>query len=153
MPWLLPGLIGLAAITIFPLGFSLAMAMTDDSSASYFDGMQGGVWREVWLGLTGQVRPEQSTLYGQYASADRRVHFAGFMLLRDVFVNIGSSVLIFDIIWTVLAVGTQLVLGVGVAYLLNKKVCCTKNGEWVFFILPWAIPSLWVYWSGQVLDP
>ncbi len=154
LPWLLPGLLGLLTITIFPLVFQFAMALTDYSSSSIFDGMQGGVWREVWLGLTGQVSPEQSILYGQDAVADKRVHFVGFRLLRDVFVNMGSSVLLFDFIWTVLSVGTQLALGLGVAYLLNKKGLLFKGWWSVVFILPWAIPEFVgvLIWS-QVLDP
>ena len=56
LPWLLPGLAALLLIVIYPLIFQSAMALTNLSTDSLKDGLQGGVWREVWRGLSGQAR-------------------------------------------------------------------------------------------------
>ena len=48
IPWLAPGLVGLLLLTIFPLIYQAAMSLTDFNQLSIRDGINGGVWREVW---------------------------------------------------------------------------------------------------------
>ena len=55
IPWLMPGVITLILLAIFPLIFQFAIALIDYNGISIRDGFSGGVWREVWLGLSGQV--------------------------------------------------------------------------------------------------
>ena len=62
-PWLVPGLIVLGFIALFPLIYQIAMSFTDLSSLSLRDGMRGGVWRAVGEGLTGQAKPVTVALF------------------------------------------------------------------------------------------
>ena len=55
-PWLLPGTLTLALLALFPLVFQAVVALTDFNLASIKDGMNGGVFRAVWEGITGQTR-------------------------------------------------------------------------------------------------
>jgi arabinogalactan oligomer/maltooligosaccharide transport system permease protein len=133
-PWLLPGLITLAVLIAFPLVYQLAMSLTDFSALSIKDGINGGIWREVWLGLTSQVKPIiQST-------ASTLVHYQGFNLFNYIFSAI-PQVLVFELIWTVGSVGLQGVLGIGIALLLNQKGIRFRNLWRTIFLLPWAIPE------------
>ncbi|MEM5773477.1 MAG: sugar ABC transporter permease [Anaerolineaceae bacterium] len=154
LPWLLPGMVGLAVITLFPLIYQLAMALTDFNGSSIFDGMQGGVWREVWKGLSGQVKPLYSGFSVQAAAGDRTVHYTGIGQLRDVFSIFSRDLFVFDLIWTLLSVGLQLAVGVAAALLLNKRRLAFKGWWGAVFILPWAIPEFVgaLIWS-QVFDP
>jgi ABC-type sugar transport system permease subunit len=154
IPWLVPGIIGLVVITLFPLIFQFAMALTDFNGSSIFDGMKGGVLREAWLGLTGQVDPAQSNVFGQAFSADKRVHYVGGSLLQGVFANLTGGIFVFDLVWTILSVFLQLALGVSIALLLDKKHILFKGWWGAVFILPWAVPEFvgTLIWS-QVFDP
>ena len=154
LPWLLPGLIGLGVITLFPLIYQLAMSLTDFNGSSIFDGMQGGVWREVWQGLTRQIKPYYSGFSVQAATGDHLVHYTGFSQLRNVFSIFSQDLFVFDLIWTLLSVGFQLVVGVSAALLLNKRRLALKGWWGAVFILPWAIPEFvgTLIWS-QVFDP
>ncbi len=142
IPWLAPGLIALAALTLFPLIFQLAMSFTDFSGPSILDGIRGGVWRAVWQGFTGQVQavswdPFSDTPY----SATKTVNFAGGNLLASLFSGLGADILVFEIIWTVLSVSLQAALGIGLALMLNRRGVRYANFWRTIFILPWAIPE------------
>lgn len=135
-PWLLPGLIVLAAITLYPLVFQLGVALTDFSNLSIRDGMTGGVWREVREGLTGQAEPVT-------VSFDRKgleLHWAGPGLLLEVLFS-GSTILAFEVIWTLAVVAGQTALGVAVALLLRRAGVRFKGWWQALFILPVAIPE------------
>lgn len=139
LPWLAPGLLALTVLALFPLVYQLAMALTDFSGPAIKDGMQGGVWREVWLGLTGQV---EAVVYQPFApSSSRQVHYAGPGLLLNMLLGSGSVVLAFEALWTVLSVVTQTALGLGLALLLNQRGLIGRRFWNVLFILPWAVPE------------
>jgi ABC-type sugar transport system permease subunit len=53
----------------------------------------------------------------------------------------GDGILVFNILWTVLSVSLQTVLGVGAAMLLWNKRIRFRRGWQTLFILPWAIPE------------
>jgi ABC-type sugar transport system permease subunit len=139
-PWLLPGVIVLGVIIVFPLVYQAAMSLTDFSSLSIRDGIRGGVWREVAGGLTGQIPAVDYQPFAQQA-ASTRVQFAGFSLLWDVFRGGVADILVFTLIWTVLSVGLQAVLGVGVALLLARRGIRFRGLWRTIYILPWAIPE------------
>ncbi len=149
LPWLLPGLIILAVITIFPLIYQAGISMTDFQSSAIRDGINGGVFREVWRGVTGQVKPNLDALNGGRPS---KVHYAGLYLLQYILFRSGTAY-VFEIIWTVLAVSTQLALGVAAALLLHRKGVFIKGAWKALFILPWAIPEFVaaLSWS-QIFD-
>ena len=140
IPWLVPGLLVLAVIALFPLIFQFAMALTDFNARSIRDGIQGGVWRAAWQGLSGQVQPISETILGQ-RSASKEVHYAGFNLLLALLSGAMSETLVFTTLWTVLSVSTQTVLGVGVALMLNRRGLHLARLWQTLFILPWAIPE------------
>lgn len=141
IPWLLPGLLVLGTIALFPLIYQVAIALTDFRAVAIRDGLTGGVWREVWLGLTGQVGPVDISALSQTLSRDREVHYAGFSVLKELVSGLGVGILIFEVLWTFLSVGAQLALGLGVALLLDRRGILLKRLWLVIFILPWAIPE------------
>jgi ABC-type sugar transport system permease subunit len=163
LPWLLPGMIVLALITLFPLFYQAAMSVTDFSALAIKDGLNGGVLREAWHGLTGQADPVQVALapngrvsvnvvrmdrgeprpvsLTEGGLASDQVHYAGPGLLVSLLSGMGADVLVFEIIWTVLAVGLQTVLGVVIALVLNQRGLSLKRLWRSLFILPWAIPE------------
>ncbi|GAB4562715.1 MAG: hypothetical protein Fur0016_30350 [Anaerolineales bacterium] len=136
IPWLLPGLLAFLVLTIFPLLFQVGISMTTLNAQSLRDGIQGGLLRELWGGLTGQIPAA-----GQDANPNQ-VHFIGLRGYGWVFDYITSIGLpVFTILWTALSVSLQLVLGLGTALLLwNRRVALRKTWQ-VLFILPWAIPE------------
>ncbi|MGE5378254.1 MAG: carbohydrate ABC transporter permease, partial [Bacteroidota bacterium] len=141
LPWLLPGLIGLGVLILFPLFYQLAMSLTDFNGASIRDGINGGVWREVWRGLTGQVQAVAWDPFSNVRYIAKQVHFAGGHLLGQMFSGAGSDLLVFNLIWMVLSVSLQAALGISLAVLLNRRGV-RLAGLWrTIFILPWAIPE------------
>ncbi len=142
LPWLLPGLLALSLIVLFPLAYQLAMSLTDFNTISIRDGIQGGIWRAVWQGLTRQVEPVPAELFSTDTSAaTREVHYAGFALLEQLFSGTAASVLVFNVAWTALSVGLQTALGVAIALLLNKRGVRFRGWWRALFILPWALPE------------
>jgi ABC-type sugar transport system permease subunit len=138
LPWLIPGLIIFAAFTIFPLIFQFAISLTDFNSISIKDGLNGGVWREVWQGITGQA----ATISPEFPYRSKEVQFIGLDSYLPVFDWITSEgFLVFNILWTVLSVFLQTILGVGVALLLWNRHIRFRRGWQTLFILPWAIPE------------
>jgi ABC-type sugar transport system permease subunit len=140
-PWLLPGALGLGLLVIVPLLYGTAMALTDLSAQSLRDGIQGGVLREVWGGLTGAI-PESSPFAG---STD--VSYVGLQLLGVVQsgVWLGSNTsalfLAFSVLWMFLAVGVQAVLGIALGLALAQPALRFATAWRTLFILPWAIPE------------
>lgn len=151
-PWLLPGLFVLGAIAIFPMIFQLAMSLTDFSSPAIRDGLSGGVWREAWLGLTGQVEPVVVEMFRR--STSRQVHYAGLSMLIQLLSGAAVDLVVFGIMWTGLSVSAQTALGVGIALMLNRRGVRFRGWWRAVFILPWAIPEFVgaLIWS-QVFDP
>jgi len=152
LPWLLPGLLLLGLIAIYPMLFQGAMALTDFSAPAIKDGLNGGVWREVWLGLTGQVKPVVIDIFQR--STSKTVHYAGPSLLFRLIGGAAADLVVFSILWTVLAVSIQTALGVFVAVILNHRGLLFKAWWQVIYILPWAIPEFVgaLIWA-QVFDP
>ena len=136
--WLLPGLLIMGLITYYPLIYQTGMAMTDISSFSLRDGLDGGIGREVWEGLTGNAEPVEVSFFERPNS--REVSFAGASLIGQLFVGTGDFIA-FELLWTVLVVFLQLVLGVGAALLLHQSFVRHKGFWFTLFILPWAIPE------------
>lgn len=141
LPWLLPGAIVLAVITLFPLIYQGAMALTDINGISIRDGINGGVWREVWLGLTGQVTAQPIDLFATTPATSQRVHYAGPGVLLQILAGLGASLLLFDTMWTVLSVTLQAVLGIAVALLIHQPKVRLRGLWRTIFIIPWAIPE------------
>jgi ABC-type sugar transport system permease subunit len=141
LPWLLPGAIVLAVITLFPLIYQGAMALTDINGISIRDGINGGVWREVWLGLTGQVTAQPIDLFATTSATSQQVHYAGPGVLIQILAGLGASLLLFDTMWTVLSVTLQAVLGITVALLIHQPGVRLRGFWRTIFIIPWAIPE------------
>jgi ABC-type sugar transport system permease subunit len=154
LPWLLPGLVVLGLITFYPLLYQAGMALTDFNATSIKDGVNGGIWREVREGLTGQAEPVEVDLFSFGRSNSKEVRYAGLGPLLQVFSGVGSALLIFEILWTVLSVGLQTTLGVGVAWLLHQRGVRFRGWWRTVFILPWAIPEFVgaLVWM-QIFDP
>ena len=142
-PWLLPGLVALGLLAVFPLIYQVAMALTDFNLTSIRDGMTGGVWRAVWEGLTGQARPVAVDIGEVFRGGLRmnRVHYAGPGVFLSLVSGSATDLLVFNVIWTVLSVTLQAVLGIGVALMLNRRGLRFRGGWRAIFILPWAIPE------------
>jgi ABC-type sugar transport system permease subunit len=139
LPWLAPGLMAFTVLTILPLLFQFAVSLTDFNSASIRDGFQGGIWREVSGGLTGQIAASA----GRISFRSNTVHFTGLNSYLPALNYItGQRILVFNILWTFLSVGFQTLLGIGAALLLWQRGIHFKRGWEVLFILPWAIPEM-----------
>lgn len=139
IPWLVPGLIFFVGFTLFPLIFQFAISLTDFNSISIRDGLNGGVWREVWEGLTGQATPVTPL---EFPFRSKEVQYIGLRSYLPVMEWITfDGVLVFNIMWTVLSVALQAALGMGAALLLWSKRVRFRRGWQTLFILPWAIPE------------
>ncbi len=143
MPWLVPGLIAFAVLTLFPLFFQFMVSMTDFNSSSIRDGFQGGIWRAFSQGITGEI-----PISPQEGGRSKEVGFTGLTTYPYIFdrFNTGdggtSSQLFFNIMWMVLSVLLQGGLGLGVALLLWQKGVRLGKFWQALFILPWAIPEM-----------
>lgn len=138
IPWLVPGLIAFALLTLLPFLFQLGVSVTDFNSSSIRDGFQGGIWREVSGGLTGQIEPANP----EFPFRSQKVQYTGFSGYLPIFEFVTSQgVFVFNILWMVVSTSLQVVLGLGLAILLNQRG--TKFGKFwqALFILPWAIPE------------
>ncbi len=140
VPWLLPGLITLGMLIIFPLVYQLAISITDFSARSILDGIRGGIWREAWLGLTGQVKAFHQDFSSIPNNISQTVHYIGLNLFTNQ-LSEKLRTLIFEMQWTVLSVGLQAILGISIALLLNKRGVRFSSLWRTIFILPWAIPE------------
>ena len=139
LPWLIPGLIIFAVLTLFPLIFQIGISLTDFSATSLRDGFNGGLWREIWGGLTGQIHAAAINL----GNRSPQVHFTGPAFYQPVLSFLSSNgILVFDVLWTVLSVLLQTCLGLGVALLLWQKGARFGKIWQALFILPWAIPEM-----------
>lgn len=143
LPWLVPGLVTFALLTLFPLVFQFLISMTDFNSTSLRDGLNGGIWRAVQEGLTGQVPAQDFDI----ETRSNQVNFTGLNSYSPVFKFIsgstnGWSILFFNVMWTVLSVLLQSGLGLGVALLLWQRGVRLGKFWQALFILPWAIPEL-----------
>mgnify|MGYP005849680199 CR=1 FL=1 len=152
IPWLLPGLVILGLIAGYPMLFQGAMALTDFSSTAIKDGLKGGVWREVWSGITGQVEPVQARIFQR--SLSKEVHYSGPTLIFQLIDGAASELVVFGIIWMGLSLLSQTFLGLGAAWMLHQEGVRFKRLWRVIFILPWAIPEFVaaLIWA-QVFDP
>jgi ABC-type sugar transport system permease subunit len=141
LPWLLPGLTAFLLLTLIPLLFNFALSLTDFNTASLRDGLNGGIWRALEQGLTGQVPAQEIDL----ETRSNQVNFTGLNSYGPVmsYINQGPwSILFFNIMWTVLSVLLQAALGLAVALLLWQRGVKLGKFWQALFILPWAIPEL-----------
>ena len=136
--WLLPGVLVITMITFYPLIFQSAMSLTDFSAQSLRDGLNGGIWREFFRGVTLQVPPAEIDI-NRFAS-NQDVQYVGLAWLKGVFA-FTPDLVFFNLMWAVLVVLLQIGLGIGAALLLNQKHLRFKQFWMVLFILPWAIPE------------
>ena len=139
LPWLIPGIIAFAIFTLTPLIFQLGFSLTDFNSISIRDGLNGGIWRAVWGGLTGTIPiinpkiPYRSLMVGFTGPSS-------YLPVIDMIT--GSGILVFNILWTIFSVGLQTGLGLGTALILQQRGLKFKRGWEMLFILPWAIPEM-----------
>jgi ABC-type sugar transport system permease subunit len=150
--WLLPGVVILVLIALYPMIYQAAMSLTDFGASAIKDGLNGGVWREVWAGLSGQVDPVDISVFGR--STARQVHYAGPALLVQLLSGAASDLVVYEVVWTVLAVALQTGLGLAVALILHRPGVRFKGWWRALFILPWAIPEFVgaLSWA-QIFDP
>ncbi len=153
LPWLLPGLIALLFLALYPMIYQIAISLTDLNITSLRDGFNGGVWRAAWLGLTGQMKAVQFDPFAAVPSTVREVRYVGPMLLTSLLSQLGG-VIFFDILWTVLSIILQAALGIGVALMLHQRGVKLSTLWQTIFVLPWAVPEfigalIWL----RVLEP
>jgi len=138
IPWLVPGLIAFAVLTLLPFLFQLGVSLTDFNSSSIRDGFQGGIWREVSGGLTGQIEPANP----EFPFRSQKVQYTGFSGYLPIFEFVtGQGVFVFNIFWMIASTSLQVLLGFGLAILLNQRGVKLGKFWQALFILPWAIPE------------
>jgi arabinogalactan oligomer/maltooligosaccharide transport system permease protein len=136
LPWLIPGVVVFAIMTLIPLFFEFGTSLTNLSSASMKDGLHGGIMRAIWEGLTGKIPVSQITGRGN------QVQYTGLTAYPYLLNYIsGSGLLFFNIMWTFLSVLLQTGLGLAVALLVWQKGIRFGKFWQTLFILPWAIPE------------
>lgn len=139
LPWLVLGLLAFVIFTLGPLSFQFAVSLTDFNSISIRDGLNGGIWREVWGGLTGQIQPAGTF----FPFRLNTVHFNGPSTYLPILNLItANGLLVFNILWTLFSVSLQAALGLSAALLLSQKGLKLRRGWELLFILPWAIPEM-----------
>jgi ABC-type sugar transport system permease subunit len=153
IPWLTPGIIALSLLALFPLIYQAAVALTDFNAISIRDGIQGGVWRAVRQGLTGQAQPVAVGIF-ESVTRTKEVHWAGPSVLIQLLGGAEPDLLAFNLLWAALSVSLQAVLGVAAALMLHRRGVRGRNVWRTIFILPWAIPEfvgalIWL----RILEP
>lgn len=153
LPWLAPGILALSLLALFPLIYQAAVALTDFNAISIRDGIQGGVWRAVWQGLTGQAQPVAVGIFDS-VTRTKEVHWAGPSVLGQLLGGAEPDLLAFNLLWAALSVSLQAVLGVAAALMLHRRGVRGRNFWRTIFILPWAIPEfvgalIWL----RILEP
>jgi ABC-type sugar transport system permease subunit len=139
LPWLVPGLIAFGVLTLFPFLFQVGVSLTDFNVNSLRDGLKGGLWREIWGGLSGKIHAAPFTL----GNLPTTVHYIGPAFYQPVLSFLYSNgILFFDVFWTILSVVLQTGLGLGIALLLRQRGARFGKIWQVLFILPWAIPEM-----------
>lgn len=139
LPWLIPGLLVFILFTLFPLIYQLAVSLTDFNSLSIKDGLNGGIWREIWGGLTGRISPANAEL----GSRSTLVRFIGFRIYVPAIKQLLNSDLLFiNGLWTFISVFFQSILGIIIGFILWTKGLFAKKIWQALFILPWAIPEM-----------
>ncbi|HEY5159422.1 MAG TPA: ABC transporter permease subunit [Anaerolineales bacterium] len=138
LPWLIPGLLAFAVLTLFPLIFQFGVSLTNFSANSIRDGFHGGLWRAIWGGLTGRIPTAPLSLGGS-----DQVNYRGLAAYLPEISRIWKNgVLFFNLLWTVLSVLLQAGLGLGVALLIWQRGVRFGKFWQAIFILPWAIPEM-----------
>ncbi len=139
LPWLIPGFISFAVFTLVPLFYQLGVSMTDFNSVSIKDGLNGGIWREVWGGITGQI----GVALQNFPYRSKEVHYLGLSNFKPVFDYLSQQQVLFNnILWTVVSVALQTLLGLATALVLWQRGVKLKRAWQSLFILPWAIPEM-----------
>ena len=139
LPWLIPGLLAFAVLTLFPLIFQFGVSLTNFSAMSIRDGFHGGLWRAIWGGLTGQVPNAPLSMF----DGSDKVFYMGLAAYLPVVNYItANGVLFFNLLWTVLSVFFQAGLGLGAALLIWQRGVRFGKFWQAIFILPWAIPEM-----------
>lgn len=139
LPWLIPGIIVFVVFTLLPLVFEIGVSLTNFNSVSIKDGFEGGIFREVWGGLIGKVKPLET----DFPFREKVVGFIGTNAYPSTMNYLtDSGVLFFNIFWTIVSVALQSFLGLVAALLLRQNKVFLKKGWEILFILPWAIPEM-----------
>jgi len=139
LPWLIPGLLAFAILTLFPLIFQFGVSLTDFGANSIRDGFHGGLWRAIWGGLTGQIPNAPLSMQG----GSDKVFYMGLAAYLPVVNYItAQGVLVFNLLWIVLSVLLQAGLGLGAALLIWQRGVRFGKFWQPLFILPWAIPEM-----------
>ena len=143
LPWLLPGIVGLVVLAVIPIAYEFLLSLTDMRLTSLKDGLQGGVMRESIGGLTGSIPAQPFAL----DMRPRVVSYVGTDLLSGVqqgfwFGNTTAAFTAFSVLWMVLAVGLQAVVGIAIALVLERPGVRYTAFWRGLFILPWAIPEV-----------
>lgn len=137
--WLIPGMLAFLIFTLLPLLYQVGVSLTDFNSISIKDGLTGGIWREVWGGITGRIAVE----FQEFPYRSKEVHYLGLSNFRPLFDYLNQQqVLFINITWTIISVGIQTTLGLVLALILWQRGLKFKRGWQALFILPWAIPEL-----------
>lgn len=139
LPWLIPGLLAFAILTLFPLIFQFGVSLTNFSAMSIRDGFHGGLWRAIWGGLTGQIPNAPLSMF----DGSSLVFYMGLAAYLPVISYItANGVIVFNIMWTILSVLLQTALGLGAALLIWRRGVRFGKFWQALFILPWAIPEM-----------
>ncbi len=139
LPWLIPGIIVFLVFTILPLLFEVGVSLTNFNSISIKDGFEGGIFREVWGGITGKI----DTVKTVFPFREKLVGYIGTSSYPSIMSYLmDSGILFFNLFWTILSVALQTLLGLFIALLLKQKKVIFKKGWEILFILPWAIPEM-----------
>ncbi len=144
LPWLAPGIIALLLLGIVPLVYEALLSTTDMQLSSLRDGLNGGVMRESIGGLTGQI---SATAFDVDARS-KEVNYVGAGVLssmqQGVWLGFNSTAtfVAFSVLWMVLAVGLQAVVGIAVALVMERPGMRFTPAWRTLFILPWAIPEV-----------
>jgi len=137
IPWLVPGILFFITLTLLPIGYQFAMSTTNLSSRNLRDGLQGGVTREFFEGITRQQPdPDSINWNSPEVSYIGSLGYQGGMRYLNQ-----SGITYFGYFWMFLSVGLQAILGIGTALLLWRKKDRVRKIWQTVFIIPWAIPE------------
>ena len=138
IPWLVPGLVFFIALTLLPIGYQIAMSTTNLSGQNLRDGLQGGITREFWGGIIGQIEPPGPNTNWRSPNVIY-VGSLGYQGAMEYLNQVGIT--FFSYFWTILSVFLQAVLGIGAGLLLWRSRDRVRKIWQTVFILPWAIPE------------
>ena len=118
------------------------MALTDFNAVSIKDGVNGGIWREVREGPTGQAEAGRGRHLFLWPLQFQRGALRRVQPLLQFFTGVGAGLPVFEILWTVPRSARRRGWR-GRCLVLHQRACVSAAGGGPSTSSPGPFPSSW----------